>query len=543
MDDLHVVKEHLDKLKENQKLNYEWIKSYAGSLVLKNPSKDLDEIIQLLNEDLINDRFDGLSLDGLSFNHFMPSEFGETKFIIIHEENIESTQEYSDFISNFKKEINDIGLTRKAEYWLSQYPFFDWKIYALKLLSNITYYKMDKIDKKIEEIKKYMSGLNNFVISNIQGIEKSSVHLFYSLNKLIEDPSIKFIPSQELQPVDSRSIVFIDDIIGTGNQAIKYITKLKKDGKIGHRKLYFFAIIGFKNGIDELKKSGLFEVVIATREIYNTTFDPGYIFRPEESGLARDMAYTIGEQLTKDKVGPLGYENSGALFFFEHNSPNNSLPIFWASGKCKILEALGEHTEVNWVPLFPRQINEKKSWLEPNIERAGQNINNIAGGYIINTPKTQELVSTHATQEQSKSSSILRIFLCHSSGDKPIVHDLYKRLSSEGFKPWLDEEDLIPGQEWQLVIPKAVKESNVVIVCLSRSSIGKEGYVQKEIKYALDAADEKPEGTIFIIPLKLEECKVPDRLSRYQWVNLFEDKGFEKLMRALQVRENQLKKK
>jgi len=70
------------------------------------------------------------------------------------------------------------------------------------------------------------------------------------------------------------------------------------------------------------------------------------------------MAATIGEQLTKmlDKIGPLGYENSGALVFFEHNSPNNSLPIFWASGKCKILEPLGEHTEVNWTPLFPRKL-------------------------------------------------------------------------------------------------------------------------------------------------------------------------------------------
>jgi hypothetical protein len=174
--DIHVVKEHLDKLKENQKLSYEWVKLYAGSLVLKNPSKDLDEIIQLFNEDIIND-----ALGGLSFNRFTPSEFGKIKFIIIHKENIESTQEYSDFISKFKKEINIIESTKKAENWIAQYPFFNWKIYALKLLSNITYFKMDKIDKKLEDMKKYMSGLNDYVISDIEGIEKSSVHLFYSL--------------------------------------------------------------------------------------------------------------------------------------------------------------------------------------------------------------------------------------------------------------------------------------------------------------------------------------------------------------------------
>lgn len=156
---------------------------------------------------------------------------------------------------------------------------------------------------------------------------------------------------------------------------------------------------------------------------------------------------------------------------------------------------------------------------------------------------TQEPISIPTAHEQSESLSSLKIFLCHSSGDKIDVRDLYQRLRVEGFNPWLDEDDLLPGQEWQLEIPKVVKESDVVIVCLSRSSISKEGYVQKEIKYALDAADEKPEGTIFIIPLKLEECNFPERLSRWQWVNLYEDKGFEKLMCSLQKRNNQLKKK
>jgi hypothetical protein len=130
----------------------------------------------------------------------------------------------------------------------------------------------------------------------------------------------------------------------------------------------------------------------------------------------------------------------------------------------------------------------------------------------------------------------LRIFLCHSSGDKPAVRALYRRLINDGFRPWLDEEDLLPGQDWQRELPIAVKNSDVVIVCLSRASITKTGYVQKEIKFALDVADEQPEGTIFLIPLRLEECEVPGRLSRWQWVNLFEPTGYERLIRALAVR-------
>jgi len=132
--------------------------------------------------------------------------------------------------------------------------------------------------------------------------------------------------------------------------------------------------------------------------------------------------------------------------------------------------------------------------------------------------------------------SPLRIFLCHSSGDKTRVRALYQRLSSEGFDPWLDEEKLLPGQEWKLEIPKAVRASHIVLICLSSNAINKAGYVQKEIKYALDVAEEQPEGTIFLIPLKLEECDVPERLGRWHWVNYYEENGYERLMSSLRMR-------
>jgi TIR domain len=134
----------------------------------------------------------------------------------------------------------------------------------------------------------------------------------------------------------------------------------------------------------------------------------------------------------------------------------------------------------------------------------------------------------------------LHVFLCHSSGDKATVRKLYQRLRNDGFDPWLDEEKLLPGQDWRQEIPKAVRSADVVLVCLSHGSITKEGFVQKEIKFALDVADEKPEGTIFIIPVKLEECEVPNRLSDRHWVNLFERIGYERLIRALQARASAL---
>ena len=136
----------------------------------------------------------------------------------------------------------------------------------------------------------------------------------------------------------------------------------------------------------------------------------------------------------------------------------------------------------------------------------------------------------------------LKVFLCHSSSDKPAVRSLYSRLRSAAvyIVPWLDKENLLPGQRWEYEITLAVRSSDIVLVCVSNTSIRKTGYVQKEIKDALDVADRQPEGTIFLIPVKLEECQIPDRLSHLHYVNLYEEDGFGNLMRSLAVRANEL---
>lgn len=126
---------------------------------------------------------------------------------------------------------------------------------------------------------------------------------------------------------------------------------------------------------------------------------------------------------------------------------------------------------------------------------------------------TPSLASSNISASKPlKSAQNLRIFLCHSSGDKEAVRTLYKRLRSDGFDPWFDEEKLLPGQDWNQEIIRAVRSSDVVLICLSEKAINKAGYVQKEIKYALDVADEQPEGSIFLIPVRLEECGLPPRL-------------------------------
>jgi len=129
-----------------------------------------------------------------------------------------------------------------------------------------------------------------------------------------------------------------------------------------------------------------------------------------------------------------------------------------------------------------------------------------------------------------------RVFLCHSRGDKAAVRELYRRLQADGANPWLDEEDLVPGQDWQAEIKIAVRSSAIVLVFLSQTSIAKSGFVHREIGLALDVADEQPPNTIFVIPARLEECELPERLGRFHAVDLFQPRGYEKLLRALRVK-------
>ena len=71
------------------------------------------------------------------------------------------------------------------------------------------------------------------------------------------------------------------------------------------------------------------------------------------------------------------------------------------------------------------------------------------------------------------------------------------------------------------------------MIFLSRSSVAKRGYVQREMKMALDAWQESPEGTIHTIPVRLDDCDVPESFRRYHYTNLFEPNGFDRIVRAI----------
>jgi hypothetical protein len=151
-------------------------------------------------------------------------------------------------------------------------------------------------------------------------------------------------------------------------------------------------------------------------------------------------------------------------------------------------------------------------------------------------PDLRNELESYRTRIKRAAPRLLSVFLCHASEDKDAVRNLRKSLLVAGTDPWLDEDKLVPGQDWRLEITRAIRACDVILACLSRAAVSKESFVQREIKLALDQAEEKPEGTIFIIPVRLEDCPLPPQLQRWQAVDLFKANGIDRLEQALKIR-------
>src|SRR5215813_3238375 len=128
-----------------------------------------------------------------------------------------------------------------------------------------------------------------------------------------------------------------------------------------------------------------------------------------------------------------------------------------------------------------------------------------------------------------------QIFLSYAREDKKKVEALYQKLSAAGFKPWMDTQDILPGEKWQVSIQKALQRSHFFLACLSVTAVSKRSYIRREFRDALEKRQEMLESDIYLIPVRLEECEVPEDLGEHQWVDLFEEDGWTRLMRALEI--------
>lgn len=139
-------------------------------------------------------------------------------------------------------------------------------------------------------------------------------------------------------------------------------------------------------------------------------------------------------------------------------------------------------------------------------------------------------------QKNTQRPAPVKVFICYAREDQEIARRLYADLKNAGVGPWMDCEDLSPGQKWRMAINQVLKDSSFVIALLSSRSLSKQGFVQKELKKALDLLDHVPDSEIFLIPVRLEDCEPQDeKLQELHWVDLLPDYelGLQRILRVL----------
>lgn len=134
----------------------------------------------------------------------------------------------------------------------------------------------------------------------------------------------------------------------------------------------------------------------------------------------------------------------------------------------------------------------------------------------------------------------LTVFISYAKEDREQALQYYEMLENEGVSPWMDVRKLLPGQNWEAEIERALSSANLVILLLSPRSVSKRGFVQREANEAIARLKYKLPTDIYVIPLLLEVCEVPDFIgSKLQYVDLSAPNAWSLVRASLQVASEQ----
>lgn len=281
--------------------------------------------------------------------------------------------------------------------WLDQFSesenvLDDEKIHALYLLTNFTYFGQAEIRALlvslyrdqfraplIRAIRKNNNDTTDLVkitqeyertlartrFLGVGNPSESGSHLLYYFRQENGLPKTAFINSHEIfsrtasggaaalsiRDNEIEHYVFIDDLCGSGTQAEQYSEDLVNPIKQmnANAQVHYLVLFGTVDGLKKIRALNRYDTV-------ESVFELDYSFKCLEEGSrifpASDDRFNREKiLLTCQKFGsqlwpthPLGYKNGQLLMGFSHNTPDNTLPIFWAEGA----------GPVNWKPMFKR---------------------------------------------------------------------------------------------------------------------------------------------------------------------------------------------
>ena len=155
----------------------------------------------------------------------------------------------------------------------------------------------------------------------------------------------------ELRDASITRIILFDDLVGSATQVSQYLTtELRRIRKSNpNLDISFLSLFATTDGLKRLNDQTLFagkaSCIFELDESFKSHSANCRYFSPAPSWFASSKFQTLASNYGR-LLRPgmeLGYKNSQLMLGFSHNTPDNTLPIFWDEG--------GRHP---WSPVFPR---------------------------------------------------------------------------------------------------------------------------------------------------------------------------------------------
>jgi hypothetical protein len=270
----------------------------------------------------------------------------------------------------------------------------------------------------------------------------------------------------------------------------------------------------------------------------------GLISQPETLVVTEDDHLQLWRDPNKaqllDRIRPIFEEN--AILFVGYDLSDPDFKLLWR----EVLDRMGQFTIGAYATAPSLPPGEREVWEDRRVRILDAEplaiLEQLAGVVDAAADASDKTSVKQGTplREMPKPARIpiekqsAQIFLSYAREDEDKVDDIYRKLSRAGFKPWMDTYDLLPGEQWKSSIKKAIQDSDFFLACLSNRSVKKRSYLQREFREALDLWQEKMESDIYLIPVRLDDCEVPDILSDFHWVNMYESDGWTRLEKAIQ---------
>lgn len=134
-----------------------------------------------------------------------------------------------------------------------------------------------------------------------------------------------------------------------------------------------------------------------------------------------------------------------------------------------------------------------------------------------------------------------KIFLSHVKENEPVIKSIDQNLTKYGINVITDYKNIEGGSNWEKTLETLIEDSDYFILCFSKEfEKRKKSVAHRELDYAIKCAKDIPFWKKWIIPIKINECTIPDReirsgekLTHLQWISLFPHTKFKNGIKSI----------